>query len=62
MVSKKKAKGQARKAAKAQKEAKEKDSTSVVDDAVALEVQMQRLSVNNDTNTLTSASDRDEGQ
>jgi beta-N-acetylglucosaminidase len=59
MVSKKKAKGQARKAAKAQKEAKEKDSTSVVNDAAALEAQMQRLSVNNATTTLTSASDRD---
>jgi hypothetical protein len=56
--SKKKAKGQARarKAAKAkaQKEAEEKDSTSAVDDAAALEAQMQRLSVNNATNASSA--------
>ena len=59
MVSKKKAKGQARKAAKAQKEVEKKSQSSVVDDVAALEAQIQRLSVNNATNTLTSASNRD---
>ena len=62
MVSKKKAKGQARKAAKAQKEVEKKSPSSVVDDAVALEAQMQRLSVNIATNALTSASTRDRGR
>lgn len=52
MVSKKKAKGQARKAAKAQKEVEKKSPSHVVDDAVALEAQMQRLSVNIAANAL----------
>jgi hypothetical protein len=51
MVSKKKAKGQARKAAKARKEVEKKGPPST-DDTAALEVQMQRLFVKNATNAL----------
>ncbi len=52
MVSKKKAKGQARKAAKTRKVVEKKGPPPVVDDAAALEAQMQRLSVNNATNDV----------
>ncbi len=62
MVSRKKAKGKARKKAQAQKETEERDQShtaaTAADDTASLGAQIERLSVNNANNAILSARDR----